>query len=117
LEKELSVCRSIQKISSFGLGAFKLGAHAGKPSAAVVGVIACDDEKGPRLQLLAERFGAPPRDTMPSILPGMDLIDASPHDRDEFKDQALNTFFALAESDREKVFKTLRTGPSGRNTI
>jgi hypothetical protein len=37
------------------------------------------------------------------------LKDRTPHDRGEFKDEVLNTFFTLAESDREKVFKTLRT--------
>jgi hypothetical protein len=31
----------------------------------------------------------------------------TPHDRGEFKEQALNTFLALAESDRENIFKTL----------
>jgi hypothetical protein len=37
------------------------------------------------------------------------LRSRTPHDRGEFKDQVLNTFFAMAETDREKVFKTLRT--------
>jgi hypothetical protein len=37
------------------------------------------------------------------------LKDRTPHDRGEFKDQVVNAFFALAESDREKVFRTLRT--------
>jgi hypothetical protein len=37
------------------------------------------------------------------------LKDRTTHDRGEFKDQVLNTFFGLAERDREKVFKTLRT--------
>jgi hypothetical protein len=37
------------------------------------------------------------------------LKSRTPHDRGEFKDQVLNTFFGLAEADREKVFKTLRT--------
>ncbi len=37
------------------------------------------------------------------------LKDRTPHDRGEFKDQVLHTFFSLAETDREKVFKTLCT--------
>jgi hypothetical protein len=37
------------------------------------------------------------------------LKDRTPHERGEFKDQVLNTFFALTETDREKVFKTLST--------
>jgi hypothetical protein len=37
------------------------------------------------------------------------LKDRRPHDQGEFKDQVLDAFFALAETDREKVFKTLRT--------
>jgi hypothetical protein len=37
------------------------------------------------------------------------LKDRTPHNRGEFKEQVLNTFFAMTESDREKVFKTLRT--------
>ena len=37
------------------------------------------------------------------------LKDRTPHERGEFKDQVLNTFFALTETDREKVFKTLCT--------
>lgn len=37
------------------------------------------------------------------------LKDRTSHDGGEFKDQVVNTFFHLAEIDREKVFKTLRT--------
>ena len=37
------------------------------------------------------------------------LKDRTPHNNGEFKDQVVNTFFGLAETDREKVFKTLRT--------
>jgi hypothetical protein len=37
------------------------------------------------------------------------LKDHTPHNNGEFKDQAMDTFFTLAEADREKVFKTLRT--------
>ena len=37
------------------------------------------------------------------------LGERTPHDHGEFKGQVLNTFFALAETDREHVFKTLRT--------
>jgi hypothetical protein len=37
------------------------------------------------------------------------LKDRTPHDRGEFKDRVLNTFLAMAETDREKLFKTLRT--------
>src|SRR5580698_2416732 len=37
------------------------------------------------------------------------LKDRALHNRGEFKDQVLNTLFAMAETDREKVFRTLRT--------
>jgi hypothetical protein len=37
------------------------------------------------------------------------LKDRTPHNRGEFKDQVLNTFFTMAEADRDKVFKTLAT--------
>jgi len=37
------------------------------------------------------------------------LKDRTPHNRGEFKDAAIRTFFSLAEPDREGVFKTLRT--------
>lgn len=37
------------------------------------------------------------------------LKDRTPHNNGEFKDQVVESFFGLAESDREKVFKTLRT--------
>jgi hypothetical protein len=37
------------------------------------------------------------------------LKNRTPHNNGEFKEQVLDTFFALAETDREKVFKTLRT--------
>jgi len=37
------------------------------------------------------------------------LKDHTPHDRGEFKDRVLDTFFSLSEPDREKVFTTLCT--------
>lgn len=37
------------------------------------------------------------------------LKDHTPHNNGEFKDRVVSTFFAMAEADRERVFKTLRT--------
>jgi hypothetical protein len=37
------------------------------------------------------------------------LKDRTPHNNGEFKDRVVSTFFAMAEADRERVFKTLRS--------